>query len=40
MHFELTEEQQMIKDMCRLLAKKENNTVAGRHDETKAHPVD
>jgi alkylation response protein AidB-like acyl-CoA dehydrogenase len=40
MHFELTEEQQMIKDMCQRFAQKEIKPVAGRLDETREHPVD
>jgi len=38
MHFELTEEQKMIQDMCRRFAEKEIKPVAARMDETKEHP--
>ena len=40
MHFELTEEQKMIKDMCRRFSQKEIKPVAARLDETKSHPID
>ncbi|MDY6836717.1 MAG: acyl-CoA dehydrogenase family protein [Thermodesulfobacteriota bacterium] len=40
MHFELTEEQKMIQDMCRRFAEKEIKPVAGRLDETKEHPAE
>jgi alkylation response protein AidB-like acyl-CoA dehydrogenase len=39
MDFELTEEQQMIKDMCRRFANKEIKPVASKLDETKEHPA-
>jgi len=38
MHFELTEEQKMIQDMCRRFAEKEIKPVAAQLDETKEHP--
>jgi len=38
MHFDLTEEQKMIKDMCRHFAEKEIKPIAARLDETKEHP--
>jgi len=40
MHFELTEEQKMIRDMCRRFAEKEIKPVAARMDETKEHPAE
>jgi len=39
MHFELTEEQKMVQDMCRRFAEKEIKPVAARLDETKEHPA-
>ncbi len=40
MHFELTEEQKMIQDMCRRFTEKEIKPVAAHLDETKQHPAD
>jgi alkylation response protein AidB-like acyl-CoA dehydrogenase len=39
MDFELTEEQQMIRDMCRRFADREIKPVASKLDETKEHPA-
>ena len=39
MHFELTEEQKMVQDMCRRFAEKEIKPVAAWLDETKEHPA-
>jgi alkylation response protein AidB-like acyl-CoA dehydrogenase len=40
MNFELTEEQQMIQDMCRRFAEKEIKPVASKLDTTKEHPAE
>lgn len=40
MNFDLTEEQKMIRDMCRRFAENEIKPVAARLDEKKEHPVE
>ncbi|MBN1842294.1 MAG: acyl-CoA dehydrogenase [Deltaproteobacteria bacterium] len=40
MNFELTEEQKMIRDMCRRFAENEIKPVAARLDDKKEHPVE
>ncbi|MCD6138670.1 MAG: acyl-CoA dehydrogenase family protein [Deltaproteobacteria bacterium] len=40
MDFELTEEQKMIRDMCRRFAENEIKPVAAKLDETKEHPAE